>query len=85
METAVLTSAGQLLIPMRLRKKYGIETGMKVIFEEAEGGLILHPMNKKYFKAFRGILTSSGQLKEEIKAMKLEEKKPEDSNTGNRR
>ena len=78
METAVLTSKGQLLIPMRLRKKYGMEAGVKVIFEETEGGLILRPMNKEYFKAFRGMLPSLGQLKEEIKAMKLQEKKLED-------
>lgn len=78
METAIVTSAGQLLVPERLRKKYGMEAGVKVIFEELEGGLILRPMNKKYFKAFRGMLPSSGQLKEEIKEMKLQEKKLED-------
>ncbi|WP_193311621.1 AbrB/MazE/SpoVT family DNA-binding domain-containing protein [Agriterribacter humi] len=78
METSVLTSKGQLLIPKRLRKKYGIEAGVKVIFEEAEGGVVIRPINDQYFKAFRGILTSSGKLKEEIKAMKLDEKKLED-------
>jgi AbrB family looped-hinge helix DNA binding protein len=78
METSVLTSKGQLLIPKRLRKKYGIEAGMKVIFEEAEGAVLIRPINDQYFKAFRGILTSSGKLKEEIKAMKLDEKKLED-------
>ena len=74
METSVLTSKGQLLIPKRLRKKYGIEAGMKVIFEEAEGAVVIRPINDQYFKAFRGILTSSGKLKEEIRVMKLEEK-----------
>ena len=45
METSVLTFKGQLLIPKRLRKKYGIEAGMKVIFEEAEGALLIRPIN----------------------------------------
>lgn len=78
METSVLTSKGQVLIPKRLRKKYGIEAGMKVIFDEAEGGVMIRPVNEEYFKAFRGMLASTGKLREEIKAMKLEEKKLED-------
>jgi len=78
METSVLTSKGQLLIPRRLRKKYGIEAGVKVIFEETEGGVVIRPVNEQYFKTFRGILSSTGKLKEEMKAMKAEEKKLED-------
>jgi len=78
METSVLTSKGQLLIPKRLRKKYGIETGVKVIFEETEGGVVIRPINEQYFKSFRGLLSSSGKLKEEMKAYKNEEKKLEE-------
>jgi AbrB family looped-hinge helix DNA binding protein len=78
METSVLTSKGQLLIPKRLRKKYGIETGVKVIFEETESGVVIRPINEQYFKSFRGLLSSSGKLKEEVKAYKNEEKKLEE-------
>lgn len=78
METSVLTSKGQLLIPRRLRKKYGIEAGVKVIFEETESGVMIRPVNEQYFKTFRGMLSSTGKLKEEMKAMKAEEKKLED-------
>ena len=78
METSVLTSKGQLLIPRRLRKKYGIDAGVKVVFEEAEGAVVIRPINELYFKNFRGMLSSSGKLKEEIKAYKAEDKKKED-------
>ena len=78
METSVLKSKGQLLIPKRLRKKYGIEAGVKVIFEETEGGVVIRPINEQYFKSFRGLLSSSGKLKEEVKAYKNEEKKLEE-------
>ncbi len=78
METSVLTSKGQLLIPRRLRKKYGIEAGVKVIFEETESGVMIRPVNEQYFKTFRGMLSSTGKLKEEMKAMKAEEKKLEE-------
>jgi AbrB family looped-hinge helix DNA binding protein len=82
METSVLTSKGQVLIPKRLRKKYGIEPGMKVVFDEAEGGVMIRPVNEGYFKAFRGMLTSTGKLKEELKAIKLEEKRLENRKLG---
>ena len=44
METSVLTVKGQLLIPKRIRNKYGIKSGVKVIFEETENGVIIRPM-----------------------------------------
>lgn len=78
METSILTSKGQLLIPKRLRNKYAMEAGVKVIFEEMENGVIIRPMNKEYFNSFRGLLSSTGNLKEEIKARKAEEKKLEE-------
>ena len=74
METSVLTTKGQLLIPKRLRIKYGIKSGVKVVFEETDKGVLLTPMNEQYFKSFAGILKGIGNLKEDIKQMKDEEK-----------
>lgn len=78
METSVLTSKGQLLIPKRLRNKYGIKSGVKVLFEETDGGVVIRPINEQYFKSFRGMLSSTGKLKEEMKAYKGDEKKKEE-------
>lgn len=78
METSVLTTKGQLLIPKRIRNKYGIKSGVKVIFEETDDGVIIKPINEQYFKSFRGILKSTGRLHEEMKQMKDEEKRLED-------
>jgi AbrB family looped-hinge helix DNA binding protein len=78
METSILTSKGQLLIPKRIRTKYGIKSGVKVIFEETESGVIIRAMNEDYFNSFRGIFKHSGNLKEEMKEMKDEEKRLED-------
>ena len=78
METSVLTSKGQLLIPKKLRAKYGITRGVKIILEETENGVLIIPMNKQYFKSFKGILKGSGNLSEEMKQMKEEEKKIEE-------
>lgn len=72
METSVLTSKGQLLIPKRLRNKYGIKSGVKVVFEETDKGVLITPMNEQYFKSFAGIL-KGGNLAEDMKKMKEEE------------
>ena len=77
METSILTSKGQLLIPKRLRTKYGIKSGGKVIFEETDKGVLITPMNEQFFKSFAGIL-KAGNLKEDMKKMKEEEKQLED-------
>lgn len=78
METSILTSKGQLLIPKRLRNKYGIKSGVKLVFEETEGGIIIRPMNEQYFKSFAGILKGNGNLAGEMKQMKDEEKQLEE-------
>lgn len=75
METSVLTSKGQLLIPKRLRNKYDIVPGTKVLFEETAGGVVIKPINEQYFRSFRGMLSSTVKLREELKAFKTEEKK----------
>ena len=78
METSVLTVKGQLLIPKRIRNKYGIKSGVKIIFEETENGVVIRPMNENYFKSFMGVLKATGNLKEETKQMKAEGKKLEE-------
>jgi AbrB family looped-hinge helix DNA binding protein len=78
METSTLTSKGQLLIPKRLRNKYGIKAGVKIILEETGDGLILKPMDAAYFAKFAGILNSTGNFKKEMKEFKEEEKKLEE-------
>ena len=77
METSTLTTKGQLLIPKRIRNRYGIKAGVKVILEETDKGVLITPMNEQYFKSFAGIL-KSGNLKEEMKRMKAEEKELEE-------
>lgn len=78
METSILTSKGQLLIPKRLRSKYGLKSGVKVIFEETDKGVVIRPMNEQFFKSFMGILKGDGNLKVEMREMKEEEKRLED-------
>lgn len=74
METSVLTSKGQLLIPKRLRNKYGIKSGVKVAFIETSEGVVLKPMDENFFNQFVGMLKEGAPSIEEYKAWKKEEK-----------
>jgi AbrB family looped-hinge helix DNA binding protein len=58
MDTASVTSKGQLVIPARLRRKYGIEPGTKVRFVERDHEILLQPVTKEYVRSVCGLLKS---------------------------
>jgi AbrB family looped-hinge helix DNA binding protein len=74
MDSSLLTSKGQLLIPKRLRVKYGIHPGQMVIFSETKAGLLIKPMDEAYFNQFVGILKDHAPTRKEIKNWKTEDK-----------
>ena len=42
-ETATMSTKGQVIIPARLRKKYGLKKGKKVVFMEEQGYIKVLP------------------------------------------
>lgn len=78
METSVLTSKGQLLIPKRIRNKYGIKSGVKVVFLETSDGVVIKPMDAAYFESFAGMFKDALPTKEEYLKWKKEDKKLEE-------
>jgi len=67
METSITTTKGQVVIPGRLRRKYGIKPGTKVAFIEKDGEIIMRALTKDYFDSFAGILKGDviGELMKE--------------------
>jgi AbrB family looped-hinge helix DNA binding protein len=70
METSVLTSKWQIVIPKNIRKKYRIKPGTRIGFIEKNGELLIRPLDKEYFRQFAGILSGKGDV---LKAL-MEEK-----------
>jgi AbrB family looped-hinge helix DNA binding protein len=62
MKTATLpkpvwfTTKGQIVIPLRLRKKYHIEAGTKAVIEETPEGILIKPVTRHSIARLRGIL-----------------------------
>jgi AbrB family looped-hinge helix DNA binding protein len=53
---STVTTKGQLVIPSKLRRKYGIRTGTRVAMIEEENRIILQPLTREYIRSLRGSL-----------------------------
>jgi AbrB family looped-hinge helix DNA binding protein len=84
METAHVTSKGQLVIPARLRKKYGITSGTAIRFIERENEILLQPVTSEYIRSVRGMLKSKISATRELLEERSREIKREEVNLGKR-
>jgi AbrB family looped-hinge helix DNA binding protein len=56
-ETSVVTTKGQLVIPARLRRRFGIKKGTRVTFVEDAGRIIVQPVTREFIRGLRGSLS----------------------------
>jgi AbrB family looped-hinge helix DNA binding protein len=73
METSLISAKGQVVIPARLREKYGIRPEKKITFFEENGSIVLKPMDESFFSKYAGMLKETAPTKEEYQARKKEE------------
>jgi len=73
MNTAVVTTKGQIVIPSKIRRRYNLKKGTKVSITEENDKIILQPLTEEYFEQMAGILNSKGKLTRSL----LEERKRE--------
>jgi AbrB family looped-hinge helix DNA binding protein len=72
-ETSVITSKGQIVIPVKIRRKYGMKNGTKVAFIEQGDKVFVQPLDKEYFNKLAGVLDEKGKM---LKSL-MEDKKKE--------
>lgn len=73
METSVVTIKGQIVVPVKIRRRFGIKKGTKIAFIEQNGKLMIQPLDKGYFESMAGILGTEGKM---LKSL-MEDKKKE--------
>src|SRR5215210_7803327 len=56
MQSGVLTTKGQIVIPKELRDKYKLNPGTRVLFEETAEGIILKQVDADFIKNARGMV-----------------------------
>lgn len=79
METAYVTSKGQLVVPARLRRRYGIKPGTKVCFIERGNEILFQPVTKEYIKSVCGMLKSDSSVTEELLKERAKDKEREEA------
>lgn len=70
METSVVTTKGQIVIPAKIRKKYDIKEGTKIHFIENGSKITLEPITENFYRKLQGSLKGSGLLEELMKEKK---------------
>ena len=55
MHSAYVTSKGQLVVPSRIRRRYGIKPGTRIHFIEDGDRIIFQPVTREYIRSFRGM------------------------------
>jgi AbrB family looped-hinge helix DNA binding protein len=55
-ETAYVTSKGQVVVPARLRRKFGIKAGTRLNFLDEDTRIVVQPVTREFIRSFRGIL-----------------------------
>lgn len=72
MDKAVVTVKGQVVIPSKLRRKFGIKKGTQVSLFERDGEIVIKPITDEYIRSMAGMTGTKGKL---LKALKQEKAK----------
>jgi AbrB family looped-hinge helix DNA binding protein len=75
-ETSVVTTKGQLVIPARLRRKFGIKKGTIVALSEDDGRIVMQPMTREFIRRLRGSLKEGPSALEVLLTERKRERKP---------
>ncbi|MCG6880533.1 MAG: AbrB/MazE/SpoVT family DNA-binding domain-containing protein [Deltaproteobacteria bacterium] len=70
-----VTSKGQVVIPKKLRTKYGIRSATAIRWIKKDQGILMVPESENPIVAARAMLERSGILKAYLKEKKLEKKR----------
>jgi len=79
METAYVTSKGQLVVPARLRRRYGIKPGTKVCFIERGDEILFQPVTKEYIRGVCGMLKSETSVTQELLKERAKDREREEA------
>ncbi|OGP30046.1 MAG: hypothetical protein A2038_14380 [Deltaproteobacteria bacterium GWA2_57_13] len=72
MDRSVVTVKGQVVIPSRLRRKFGIKKGTQVYLYERDGEIVIKPITDEYIQKMAGMAGTKGKL---LKALMQEKAK----------
>ena len=72
MKTVNVSTKGRIVIPVRIRRQYGIKPGTRVYFTEHDNKIILEPITPQFYRNLRGSLKGTGVLQALLQERKKE-------------
>ena len=76
MNSAYVTSKGQLVVPSPIRRRYGIKPGTRINFVEEGDRIIFQPVTREYISSFRGMFKKKPGEKSMVQEL-MEERRAE--------
>mgnify|MGYP001113664863 CR=1 FL=1 len=74
MDKTLVTVKGQVVIPSKLRRKFGIKKGTQVYLYERDGEIVIKPITDEYIQSMAGITGTKGKLLKALKEEKAKER-----------
>ncbi|HWP60171.1 MAG TPA: AbrB/MazE/SpoVT family DNA-binding domain-containing protein [Candidatus Acidoferrales bacterium] len=74
MDKSVVTVKGQIVIPSKLRRKFGIKKGTQVYLYERDGEIVIKPITDEYLRSMAGISGTKGRLLQALMQDKAKER-----------
>ena len=74
MDKAVVTIKGQIVIPSKLRRKFGIKKGTQVYLYERDDEIVIKPITDEYIRSMAGVMGTKGKLLKALKEDKAKER-----------
>ncbi|HJX09725.1 MAG TPA: AbrB/MazE/SpoVT family DNA-binding domain-containing protein, partial [Candidatus Binatia bacterium] len=74
MDRTVVTAKSQLVIPAKLRRKFGINKGTQVCVYERDGEIAIKPITDDYIRNMAGMAGTKGKLLKVLMAGKAKER-----------
>lgn len=78
MDSAYVTSKGQLVVPSRIRRRFGIKPGPRVNFVEEGDRIIFQPVTAEYIDSFCGVFKPKPGEKSVVREHMNERRKERD-------
>jgi looped-hinge helix DNA binding domain, AbrB family len=66
MAIATMTSKGQIVIPSRMRARFKMKKGTRIVIQEHGDEMVLRPMTRDFLEKTAGILATKGRLSAKI-------------------
>ena len=74
MDRIFVTARGQIVIPAKLRRKFGIKKGTRVCVHERDGEIAIQPITDDYFRNMARRAGTKGKLLKVLMAGKAKER-----------